>query len=552
MLAAVGLLVSVHNAAFQVQHPVQTPRARGPGLRRRASHGLSLRKQAARSLGRNQQVRVARKALLPTLLQGARTLLGLGALGIGSLVTLILVRQYGIVVKYRHRLPPIDLGLPVLGQSMTILKYGWSGGGTSYLRQLQAKHGPAFVFNLLFVNRVAVDYPLYEKYMQDLERAGRLRPLFSNSMQKLLGQHSILTLPAGKGGSEHAKIRQKIGPALGLKQLAILAPRVEALCRVALEALAEETQRTGQSSLLPKTNRLTQDVAAASLLGRFSDPSLPHLAKLSRCIEVIIEGLFTLPREKLLGKVTPFGEAVEAKKKACELVDDLLRQARADNAASGDVLARLAQDSEEGEALSAEEVQDTIITIAFAGKVTAAAALPVAVVELARRPEWVQKLSEDAPDFTSAAIEESRPALQFVREAMRLKPPAAAFYRACDEWIELGEHGAVPPGVPVAVCMDYPGAGLNGDPDEFKPSRWTEEYTRKHFPYFGGATPHACIGRSLANLEMQTFLHMLCRDYSFEILSEETVVDRAFTQVKFKDGLPMKVWRKSTAVAPAA
>ena len=27
--------------------------------------------------------------------------------------------------------------------------------------------GPAYVFNLLFVNRVAVDYPVYEKHMKD-------------------------------------------------------------------------------------------------------------------------------------------------------------------------------------------------------------------------------------------------------------------------------------------------------------------------------------------------------------------------------------------------
>ena len=36
---------------------------------------------------------------------------------------------------------------------------------------------------------------------------------------------------------------------------------------------------------------------------------------------------------------------------------------------------------------------------------------------------------------------------------MRLKPPAAAFYRASDDWIELGEHGSVPPGIPVAMGL---------------------------------------------------------------------------------------------------
>jgi len=129
---------------------------------------------------------------------------------------------------------------------------------------------------------------------------------------------------------------------------------------------------------------------------------------------------------------------------------------------------------------------------------------------------------------------------------MRLKPPAAAFYRAADDWIDLGAHGAVPPGMPVAVCMDYPGCGLDGEKDEFRPERWTEDYSRKHFIFFGGATPHVCPGKGLGLMEMQTFLHMLCKDYDFEVLSEETFVDRAFTQVKYKDGMPVRVTRKKT------
>lgn len=474
--------------------------------------------------------------------------MGVFGAGVTGLLGLILLGQYGPVLKYRKRLPPVDLGVPILGHTMNILKNGWSGGGRSWLRHLQAKHGPAYVFNLLFVNRVAVDYPLYEKYMQDLERKGKLRPLFSKSMQRLLGQKSVLTLPGGKGGALHAKVRQKIAPALTSAQLALMAPQVEAMCRLVLEEMAQETETTGQTALLPMVDRLTQDVAAASLLGSFADPDLPYLGRLRSQIETIVEGLFTIPVEKFFGKLSPFGKAMQAKVEACKIVDELLELARAGKApADGlrkDVLTQLAQTSDDGEALTAEEIHDSVVTMAFAGKVTAAAVLPVAVTELARRPEWGKRIAEEAPDFEKG-VEHPRPALQFIREAMRLKPPAAAFYRGSDDWIDLGEHGAVPPGMPVAVCMDYPKAGLGGAPDEFNPERWTEEHARKHFIYFGGTTPHTCPGRGLALLEMQIFMRLLVQEYDFEVLSEETFVDRAITQVKYKDGLPMRVRRKS-------
>mmetsp|Transcript_29384 Transcript_29384/g.53575 ORF Transcript_29384/g.53575 Transcript_29384/m.53575 type:complete len:555 (-) Transcript_29384:162-1826(-) len=474
---------------------------------------------------------------------------GVTSIGVAGLLSLIVGRQYGPIIKNRRRLPKVDIGLPVIGQSHNILKHGWSGGGSSWLRQMQAKNGQAFVFNLLFVNRVAVDYTLYEEHMQALERDGQLRPLFSKSMQQLLGRSSMLTLPGGKGGDLHAKVRQKVAPALAPAELIRLAPQVEAMCRKMLEEMVEETSKEGSTCLLPKTNRLTQDVAAASLLGALADPSLPHLSKLSDLLDLIIAGLFTVPFEKSFGKLTPFGEAMQAKREASALIDELMEEARRTRATAGagpahDVLARLAQDSEEGKALTAEEVQDTVLTIGFAGKVTAAAALPVAVVELGKRPEWREKLKKSSTDF-AGGIEKAQPALQFIRESMRLKPPAAAFYRASDDWIELGEHGAVPPGMPVAVCMDYPGAGLAGEKDEFKPERWTEDFAKKHFIYFGGATPHSCPGRQLALMEMQIFLHLLCKEYDFEVLSEDTFVDRAFTQVKYKDGLPMKVMRKA-------
>lgn len=425
------------------------------------------------------------------------------------------------------------------------------------MRHLQAKHGPAFVFNLLFVNRVAVDYPLYARYMAPLERDGKLRPLFSKSMQKLLGRKSVLTLPGGRGGKLHAKVRQKIAVALTARQLALMAGQVEAMCSLVLEQMADETAADGRTSLLPKIDQLTQDVAAASLLGDFADPSLPYLGRLRGLVEEIIVGLFNIPIERMFGKLTPLGKAMEAKDKACDLIDELMEQAVsrtknanevADDVGRRDVLSSLAQPSEDGEALSAEEIHDSVITMAFAGKVTAAAALPVAVVELTHRPEWKERIEREVPQF-SEGVEKPGPGLNFIREAMRLKPPAAAFYRASDDWIELGEHGAVPPGMPVAVCMDYPGAGLAGGADEFNPDRWSEEYSRKHFVFFGGTTPHVCPGRGLALLEMQIFLHLLCKEYEFEVISEETFVDRAITQVKYKDGLPMRVWRKSKQAA---
>jgi len=333
---------------------------------------------------------------------------------------------------------------------------------------------------------------------------------------------------------------------LSQQQMVLMSPQVEHMCRLVLEEMADETASTGATTLLPKVDRLTQDVAAASLLGDLADPSLPYLSKVRELIEEIINGLFNIPVERVFGRPTLLGKAMEAKRRTCDLIDELMEQARIDTTGTGDrrnVLSQLAQTSEEGAGLSAEEIHDSVVTMAFAGKVTAAAVLPVAIVELARRPEWAARIAEDTLRFEDG-VEYPRPALQFLREAMRVKPPAAAFYRASDAWIKLGDHGAVPPGMPVAVCMDYPGAGLAGGPDKFCPERWTEEYTRKHFIYFGGQTPHTCPGRSLALLEMQIFVCLLCKDYSFEVLSEETYVDRAITQVKYRNGLPMRVTRK--------
>lgn len=556
LLAALSAAVAArHAAAAWAVATGGSARLYGRGVSNRGVGGPSLaargeRVAAAAWAAGNVCLPVAASVRtgLKGLLAVSGALLGVTAVGVSGLLSLILLGQYGPILKHRRRLPPVDLGSPILGHSMNIIKHGWSGGGRSWLRHLRAKNGPAYVFNLLFVNRVAVDYPLYEKYMQAMERAGNLRPLFSKSMQRLLGTKSMLTLQGGRGGALHAKIRQKIAPALTQQQLCLMAPQVEAMCRLTLESMVEETLCEGRTTLLPKIDRLTGDVATASLIGGFADPDLPYLERLRGQMDCIIIGLFNIPVEKIFGKLTPLGEAMKAKEQACELIDELSTLARAGEGAKGgqrDVLSQLSVASEDGEALTAEEIHDSVVTMAFAGKVTAAAALPVAVVELAHRPASVKEIGAAELNFKDG-VEKPRPALQFIREAMRLKPPAAAFYRASEEWIDLGEHGAVPPGMPVAVCIDYPGAGLaDGCPDEFDPTRWTEEYAREHFIFFGGKTPHACPGRGLALLEMQIFLHLLCRDYDFEVLSEETFVDRAITQVKYTDGLPMRVARKA-------
>jgi len=208
------------------------------------------------------------------------------------------------------------------------------------------------------------------------------------------------------------------------------------------------------------------------------------------------------------------------------------------------IVADLVRSSQDDEAFTTDEVMDTVMTLLLAGKLTTSEALPGIFAELSQRPAWARRIAQEDLDFQN--IERDSAALRFVLEVMRLRNPAGAYRRVCDPpaYLDLGEHGRIPPGCPFAVLLQ---GTLKDMGAEFDPDRWTPEVVRSTSSLiFGGNQPHSCVGRNLALLELQLFARVLCREYDFKALDPQLLMTSNNPIAKsYKDGLRAVISRKS-------
>jgi cholest-4-en-3-one 26-monooxygenase len=159
-----------------------------------------------------------------------------------------------------------------------------------------------------------------------------------------------------------------------------------------------------------------------------------------------------------------------------------------------DIVTRLLQPDDNGEALTSDEFDLFFLLLTVAGNETTRNAAAGGMLALCQHPDQWQRLRDD-PTLIPAAAE----------EIVRWVSPVNMFRRTavCDT--ELG-------GRPVAagdkVVVFYASANRDAAafvaPDEFDVGRDPNPHVG-----FGGGGPHFCLGRHLAALELRVLLQVL-------------------------------------------
>ncbi|KAF7370113.1 Cytochrome P450 [Mycena sanguinolenta] len=196
--------------------------------------------------------------------------------------------------------------------------------------------------------------------------------------------------------------------------------------------------------------------------------------------------------------------------------------------------------------LTDDEITAQTSVLLVAGHETTANTLAFGLLELARNPEFQQKLREEL-NTRQENTYDSLPLLNaFVKELLRVYPAAALRERVAlrDDIIPLSEGIVTTAGqhitqipirkgdqVVLALASYQRLPSLWGDDaDVFNPYRWIEGRVHQGeaigpyanlLSFFGG--PHVCPGWRFAVLEMQVILSTLIHKFSFTIPENETI-----------------------------
>lgn len=267
-----------------------------------------------------------------------------------------------------------------------------------------------------------------------------------------------------------------------------------------------------------------------------------------------VPGLLSLP--------TPQHYQLNAARRELHLVvDEIIRQRRADPEQRGDLLALLleSRDEESGEGMTDQQARDEVLTLLVAGHETTTNALAWSFYLLAQHPQVVATLQDEYRRVLQGRTPSMAdlPQLSYTRmvvdEVMRLYPPAWAVGRHALSDDEIGGY-AIPKGAYVVLFqhMTHRHPDFWEQPEVFDPERFSAERAagRHRFAYFPfGGGPRLCIGNQFALSEAQLILATILSRYQLHLAPTAHVTPEALVTLRPRGGLLMTVQRREESAS---
>ena len=321
-------------------------------------------------------------------------------------------------------------------------------------------------------------------------------------------------------------------------------------------AFAEQmaaTWRAGETrDIHQEMTQLTMQVVTRTLFNTDVTHDAQHI---NAALQVIVEPFSSQATLKwILDNRLPtrthrrFNEAV---RQIDQFIYRIINQRRASGEDHGDLLSMLlqAQDETDGTGMSDQQLRDETMTLFLAGYETTSLALSWAWYLLAQNPEAETKLWQELDEVLDGRAPQvaDMPRLSFTeiiaKETMRLYPPAYIVGREAIKDCEIGGY-AVAGGTQLFMptWVVHRDARFFENPAEFKPERWTPEFTAQlpryaYFPFGGG--PRACIGNQFAMMEFILLLATLAQKFQLRLVPEHKVELHPAMSLRPRDGIKM-------------
>lgn len=424
---------------------------------------------------------------------------------------------------------PLARGTPVIGHTLA-----WLRNPVQTPLSVHRAHGDVFRYPIFFQRPVVFAHPdavarILTDPDQVLSTAQGWQPFFGRMMK------GGLLLRDHEDHRHHRGLMRAAFSATALRGYAeVMTPRIAAR----IDAWVAQERVV----LLPEVQALLLELAGVTLLGVEAQDDLDRL---TRAFEAIARGVMALVGVPLPGTALARGLRARA-----ELKDFLQQRIAARRAQPGpDLFSRLcAATDEQGAVLSDEEIIDHIVFVWMAAHDTTTGAMVMAVCELARHPDWQERVRDEAlalPErFDTEAMREATSRDHVISETLRLYPPVGSIPRRTVREAHIGDV-TLPPNTPLraAVLLMHRHPEFWTDPDRFDPERFAEPrsehrtHRQLYRPFGTGA--HACLGMQMARIQLHAMLHHLLRRARVRLPHDYTLRLSPAPSLRPADGLPV-------------
>jgi retinoid hydroxylase len=413
----------------------------------------------------------------------------------------------------------------------------------SVLLPAYQEHGPIFAIRIFHAVHVFMLGPEANRFILVTDRQKfRWRDGSLGDLIPLIGDGLLTT-----DGAYHDRAREIMVPVFHRE-------RIEAASDV-MTAEAEQAlagwRPAGRLDLYDWTRHVAMRVAMRALFGLDPDRAGVDVAA------TFERGLSFYEREYFLqvmrGPGSPFARLRRVRRTLDGIILGEIERRRRAGDSGQDILGLLIETRhEDGTRFTDEQVRDQVLTLLFAGHDTTTSTVAFLFYELARHPEWAERLAAERAtvvgDRAAGAQELFRelPELGMaVDETLRLYPPAWIGPRRAAEDFEFGGY-RVPAGLPVnySSWASHRLPDVFEDPDSFKPERFAPEARAKlpkgaYVPFGGG--PRICIGMRFGELEVRAIAAAILRDFRLDLEPGWQMRVRQMPTLSPRGGLPVRI-----------
>ncbi|KAI3458542.1 hypothetical protein Pfo_015205 [Paulownia fortunei] len=373
--------------------------------------------------------------------------------------------------RRRRRLPPGNLGLPFLGETLQLISAYKTENPEPFIDDRVSKYGAVFTTHVFGEPTVFSADPDTNRFI--LQNEGRLfESSYPGSISNLLGRHSLLLMRGSLHKRMHSLTMSFANSAIIRDHLLV---DIDRLVRLNMDAW------TGRVLLMEEAKKITFQLTVKQLMS--FDPC-EWTENLMKEYMLVIEGFFTIPLPIFS---TTYRRAIQARRKVAEALSLVVGERRRESERGerkNDMLAALLDEEGGGGGFSDEEIVDFMLALLVAGYETTSTIMTLAVKYLTETPRALAQLKEEHDEIRAKKGEKD--ALQWedyksmpftqcvVNETLRVANIISGVFRRAMTDVTIKEGYTIPKGWKVfaslrAVHMDH---HHFKDARTFNPWRW--------------------------------------------------------------------------------
>jgi cytochrome P450 len=408
----------------------------------------------------------------------------------------------------------------------------------STLQRQHAEHGAAVLQNVGIMKMINLFGPDANRFvLLDRDRVFSSRIPWMQIMGRIFPDGLLLL-----DGDVHKRHRK-------IMHLPFRRPELRTYADMMNPMIAERLgsmHRPGEAWLaFPTYKELTLDMAATIFLGVDLGPGTTAM---NGVFEDLVAASMSRVRLRIPG--LEFYRGLKGREFMLRFLAELIPLRRKGD--GKDMLTGLCQAvTDEGERLGDQEILDHMIFLMMAAHDTTTSTLTSMTYELARNPDWQERLREESRGLGSDTVDFDRAGEligldRVMKETLRRYPPLPIIPRVATEDVEFAGYRIAAKSMVVLSPIhthhmpEWWDEPVKFDPDRFSPERAEDQrHSHSWLPFGGG--PHMCLGRKFAELQVRAVMHQLLLRFRWRVPEGYEMPVQQAPISKPLDGLPIEL-----------